>query len=66
MMSNTEPAANPASRYSIKETTALLCISRNTLKKYTDLGFIRCGYHKATLRRFYTGLEIVRFWRVHT
>ena len=63
MMTNTEPSVNAASRYSINETAALLGITRGTLRKYTNLCYIRCGYHKPTLRKFYTGLEIVRFWR---
>ena len=63
-MSSIEPVTQPTGRYSIKETTQLLGISRNTLKKYTDLGYIRCGFHKRTLKKFYTGLEITKFWRL--
>lgn len=63
-MKSSEPVTVPTSRYSIKETAEILGISRNTLKKYTDLGYIRCGFRKNTFKKFYTGLEIQRFWRV--
>lgn len=63
-MSNTEPKVNPAGRYSINETTEMLGISRNTLRKYTELGYIKCGFHKRTLKKFYVGLEITKFWRM--
>ena len=58
-----EPVVNAVSRYSINETCALLGISRKTLKKYTDLALIDCGFRKATLRKYYTGLAILKFWR---
>lgn len=63
-MSSSEPKTEPNSRYSIKETSELLGISRNTLRKYTDAGSIRCGFHKHTMKKFYTGLEITKFWRL--
>lgn len=58
-----EPQVNINSRYSINETCELLGITRKTLLKYTLYGLIKCGYRKATMRKFYTGLEITRFWR---
>ena len=58
-----EPQVNINSRYSINETCKLLGITRKTLLKYTLYGLIKCGYRKATMRKFYTGLEITRFWR---
>ena len=49
--------------YSINETCALLGITRKTLAKYTTTGQIECGFRKATLRKFYTGLSILKFWQ---
>lgn len=51
------------SRYSINETCELLGITRKTLQKYTMFGLIKCGFRKATMKKFYTGLEIMKFWR---
>ena len=62
IMTSDEPIVNAASRYSVNETCALLGISRKTLKKYTDLALIDCGFRKATLRKYYTGLAILKFW----
>ena len=63
IMTSDEPIVNATSRYSVNETCALLGISRKTLKKYTDLALIDCGFRKATLRKYYTGLAIMKFWR---
>ena len=60
-MVSIRPNANPAGRYSVNETCELLGIHRNTLRRYTDAGEIRCDF-RSTFRKFYTGLEIVRFW----
>lgn len=58
-----EPVVNVTSRYDINQTCKLLGISRKTLLKYTKYGLIRCGFRKETMKKFYTGLEILRFWR---
>lgn len=62
-VTSNEPKVNAASRYSINETCKLLGISRKTLQKYTEYGMIRCGFRKATMKKFYTGLSITEFWR---
>lgn len=62
MMTALEPQAVPAGRYNIKQASALLDIHRNTLRRYTDSGEIKCGFHKNG-RKFYLGREIIRFWR---
>lgn len=61
-VTSNEPKVNAASRYSINETCELLGITRKTLQKYTEFGLIRCGYRKATMKKFYTGLFIMKFW----
>ena len=58
-----EPKVQPNGRYSVKETAKLLGVHRNTLLKYTNKGTIRCGIRRSTTRKFYTGMEIIRFWR---
>lgn len=61
-MISTPPIASPSGRYSISETCQLLEIHRNTLLRYTLNGDITCGY-RSNFKKFYTGLEIVRFWK---
>lgn len=62
-MNSTEPVLNMAGRYTITETCKLLGLHRHTLRHYTDCGKIRCGIRRGTARKFYTGSEILRFWR---
>lgn len=63
MITSTEPAIAPTGKYSIPETCKLLGIHRNTLRLYTQAGKIKCGFRRATGRKFYTGREILRFWK---
>lgn len=63
MVTSEEPRVMPNNRYSINQTCAILTISRKTLMKYTQAGLIECGHRPTTLRRFYTGKDILRFWR---
>ena len=64
-MVNEEPQVSPTSRYSIQEAAAILGIHRNTLRRLTNIGptGIKCQHRKSNGRKFYTGLEIVKFWR---
>ena len=61
-MVNMQPDVRPAGRYTVKETCEKLGIHRNTLLNYTNTGLIRCAFGKRTLRKYYTGIEIIRFW----
>ena len=54
-LTSNKPEVIATSRYSINETCAIL-------GKYTTAGQIECGFRKATLRKFYTGLSILKFW----
>jgi len=62
-MKSNEPQLNLTGRYNIEETCAFLGIHRHTLRRYTNRGKIRCGYHRVNGRKFYLGSEILRFWR---
>ena len=62
-MVNEEPKVSDFGRYSIMETCKLLGIHRNTLSKWTKAGTIRCGVRRGTMRKFYLGREIKRFWK---
>lgn len=63
MVTSREPLVMPNDRYTIKETCAILAINRKTLAKYTKAGLIQCGHRPTTLQKFYTGQNILRFWR---
>ena len=63
MITENEPNVVANSRYNINQTCALLNVSRKTLAKYTTAGQIKCGYRPVTMRKFYTGLAILQFWR---
>lgn len=63
MISANEPEVAATGRYSVTETCAQLGICKNTLRRYTELGLIRCGFRRGSGRKFYTGSEIIRFWR---
>ncbi len=63
MISPVEPNVNELGRYSVMETCAALGIHRNSLRKYTEQGLIKCGFRKLSARKFYSGREILKFWR---
>ena len=50
-------------RYDIKETCALLDMSRKTLRKYTLAGEIHLVLHEPSGKQFYEGAEIERFYK---
>jgi len=64
MITRQKPDVNPAGRYSINETRALLGIARSTLAVWTAKGYIECRYHKVGMRKYYTGLEILKCWNL--
>lgn len=63
MITAIEPNVNAAGRYSVTETCGVLGIHRNSLRKYTEQGLIKCGFRRQTARKFYLGSEILKFWR---
>lgn len=63
MITSTLPQVNETGRYGITETSNALGIHRNTLRKYTEAGYIKCGFRKVSARKFYLGSEIIRFWK---
>lgn len=57
-----QPNVAPNGRYDISTTCAKLGISRNTLQRYRKAGLIHTGYHKANMRPYFKGSEIIRLW----
>lgn len=62
-MVTTEPKVNKDGRYSVEETAVLLGVHRNTVLRYTKQGKLLFGIRRSNTRKFYTGSEILRFWR---
>ena len=58
-----EPQISDTDRYSIGETCKILNLNNKTVLKYTDQGAFKCSFRKTNSRRFYTGLDIKKFWR---
>lgn len=63
-MSTIEPQVSDTGRYSINDASRILGIHRNTLRNHTENGFIKCGFRRTNGRRFYTGSEIKRYWKL--
>lgn len=55
---------NDTDQFTITQAAKILDIHRNTLCRHTDEGMIKCGYRKHSGRKFYTGKEIKRYWRI--
>ena len=67
MITSIEPAVHPQGRYSIKETSDMLGIHRNTLYKYVRAGYIKPMFKRQRVmvnqpRVRFLGAEIIRFW----
>lgn len=63
-MISTPPQVAKTGTYSIGQTCEILDIHRQTLKRYTEAGYINARHRRVGSRIFYTGMEILRFWRV--
>lgn len=62
MIVPSEPNVSLNGRYTVSETCRILGIHRNTLRKYTQSGAIRCGVRRVDSRKYYLGSEIKRLW----
>lgn len=65
-MTGIEPVLPPTQRYTIKETCGILGIHRNTLHRKTMEGEIKGVFRQSgkTVKTYYLGKDIMRFWRV--
>ena len=62
MVTSIEPKVARTGRYTVKQTCECLGIHRNTLRRYTDEGHIKCSFRRENARKIYLGKEILRFW----
>ena len=65
-MTTSVPKVLPDDRYGVVESAKILGIHRNTLRAYTNEGLIKCGHRTKTRKRFYTGSELIRFWKSYS
>ena len=66
ILSATQPEVRLDGRYCISETCKHLGIHRNSLRKYTNEGRIKCRLRQGGKTTFYLGSEIIKFWRSNT
>ncbi len=62
MITSERPNVSENGRYTISETCKLLGICRDSLRKYTNEGLIRCGFRQCYNHKFYLGRDILIFW----
>lgn len=62
-MTTEEPKVSLTGRYGVMATCNALGIDRHTLQRKTKAGFIRCHKRRDTNRIFYTGIDIMHYWR---
>lgn len=62
-MTNERPKVERDGRYSIKDTASLLSVSTMTIRRHTKAGLLACEKWPHNGRTFYTGKEILRYWR---
>ena len=61
-MNADRPNVAPQGRYDTKRACAELGISRSTLTRYRQAGYIREGRYKTNMRLYFKGSEIIRLW----
>ncbi|MCC8115084.1 MAG: hypothetical protein LIP03_14055 [Bacteroidales bacterium] len=58
-----QPKVKPNERYTQKEASMALGISRQTLGVYTKKGYIRCRTSTINGRKAYLGSDLIAFWK---
>lgn len=61
-MCETEPKVADGAKFNSKQTSVILCIHPNTLRKYADAGCIRYTVSPLNGRRLFKGADIKKFW----
>lgn len=57
-----KPKVIEDARYSVREVTQMLGISRSSLYRYTEKGIVKCGRRRTNGRPFYTGRSVLQLW----
>lgn len=61
-MTNNEPQVMPTARYGVTEAAAILGVSRSTINRHVQAGTLKFKLRKANCRKYFTGIELLRFW----
>lgn len=62
MLIATRPNIDLNGRYSVSQASKVLGIHRNTVTKLSDTGTLKCRYRKGTMRKFFLGSELMKYW----
>ena len=62
-MINTSPSVDPKGRYELKAASAALGISRSTLLRWTQQGYLKCSIRKSNKRKVWAGEDLIKFWK---
>lgn len=63
-MGTNEPKVEAVGRYDTKRTCKELGISRSTLERYRKAGLLKPKYHKANMRPYYVGADVLKLWHL--
>lgn len=63
-MTPTRPNISPAGSYSVAQASALLGISRRTLRRYEASGYVVAHLNKLGKRK-YSGRELIKLWNMN-
>lgn len=62
-MTNTVPTIDPKARFELREAAAILDVGKASVLRWTSTGRLRCGVKRSNGRKFWTGAELIRFWK---
>lgn len=62
-MTKTEPNVKPTDRFELREAAEVMEVDKSTILRWTNKGLLSCRIRRSNNRRFWTGAELVRFWR---
>ncbi|MBO6083202.1 MAG: helix-turn-helix domain-containing protein [Bacteroidales bacterium] len=62
-MRNTQPLIDPAAHLELREAALALDVHKSTVLRWTRTGKLRCGIKRLNGRKYWTGAELIRFWR---
>lgn len=63
-MTPTRPNIDYTGSYTVTQASALLCISRNTLRRYESAGYVVAHLNKMGKRK-YSGRELIKLWQIN-
>ena len=61
-MTSVRPNIQKDGHYNVTETCKHLGINKDTLRKYTSMGWIKHHIQMGTCRKFYLGADILQFF----